>query len=174
MVKRWNSAFSVVGWLCGYLVLVLAPLFVLLIGRVPSGSGFWWDFSMALGFTSMAMMGVQFLLTARFRRVTAPFGIDIIYYFHRYLAIMAVGIIFLHFLIIKINSPEALGVMNPIHAPLYMTAGRVALVLFALLVISSLWRKQLRIHYDEWRLLHISLAVSAFLLALVTLLYGWR
>ncbi len=166
MVKRWNSAFSVVGWLCGYLVLVLAPLFVLLIGRVPSGSGFWWDFSMALGFTGMAMMGVQFLLTARFRRITAPFGIDIIYYFHRYLAIMATSIIFLHFLIIKINNPEALGEVNPLHAPLYMTAGRIALVLFTLLVISSLWRKQLHIHYDEWRLLHISLAVSAFLLAL--------
>jgi hypothetical protein len=37
------------------------------IGEVPPGSGFWWDFSMALGFTGMAMMGVQFLLTAGFR-----------------------------------------------------------------------------------------------------------
>jgi len=160
-----SSIFSVFFWLCSYLLLVLAPLLVLLIGPVPSGSGFWWDFSMALGFTAMAMMGMQFLLTARFRRTTAPFGIDIIYFFHRYLALLAITLIFIHYLIIRINHAEALGVLNPLHAPGYMTAGRFALVLFVLLIITSLWRKRLRIHYDEWRLLHIGMAVAGFLLA---------
>lgn len=75
---------SVIYWISIYLVLVLAPLFVLLLGSVPSGSGFLWGFSMALGFTAMAMMGVQFILNARFRRVVAPFGIDIVFFFHRY------------------------------------------------------------------------------------------
>jgi len=45
---------------------------------------------MALGFAGIAMVWVQFLLTARFRRVSTPFGIDIIYCFQRYLALMAV------------------------------------------------------------------------------------
>ena len=149
-----------------YLLLVLAPLLILLIGEVPSGSGFWWDFSMALGFSGMAMMGVQFLLTARFRRITAPFGIDIIYYFHRYLAVLAFAFIFLHYLIIRVDNVEALGEINPMHADWYMSAGRLALLLFAVLIISSLWRKFFRIHYDQWRMLHIALAVSAFSLAL--------
>jgi len=165
MIKPVNSVFVAIAWLCVYLMLVLAPLFVLLIGHVPSGSGFWWDFSMALGFTAMAMMGVQFLLTARFRHISAPFGIDIIYYFHRYLAIMAVSFILLHFLIIKFIYPETLGSANPLEAPFYMTSGRVALIIFSLMIISSLWRKQISIHYDEWRLLHIIFAVSGFLLA---------
>ena len=55
-------------WISVYLLLVLAPLIVLNIGEVPEGTGFWWDFSMALGFAGMAMMGVQFLLTARFKK----------------------------------------------------------------------------------------------------------
>lgn len=105
-------------------------------------------------------------MTARFRRASAPFGIDIIYLFHRYLAVMAFALIILHFLIIRIYNFDALGVINPLHAPWYMTAGRISLLLFALLIITSLWRKKLRIHYDEWRLLHIALAVTAFLLAL--------
>ncbi|MBE9515800.1 MAG: ferric reductase-like transmembrane domain-containing protein [Proteobacteria bacterium] len=158
--------FSAVYWLGLYLLLVLAPLFVLLIGPVPPGSGFWWDLSMALGFSGMAIMGVLFFLTARFRRATAPFGIDIIYYFHRYLALMAFGLIFLHFLIIRIDNVEALGAINPLQASWYMTSGRVALLLFALIIITSLWRKPLRIHYDQWRMLHIGLAVTTFLLAL--------
>lgn len=154
-------------WISAYLVLVLAPLFVLLIGPVPAGSGFWWDFAMALGFTAMAMMGVQFFLTARFRRATAPFGIDIIYYFHRYFAMLALGFLVAHYLIIRLNDPAALGELNPFVAPWYMTAGRLALLMFVLMIVTSLWRKLLHIHYDEWRMLHIVLAVMGFLLALI-------
>jgi predicted ferric reductase len=161
-----KTILSATFWISVYMVLVLAPLLLLILGEVPTGSGFWWDFSMALGFAGMAMMGVQFLLTARFRRATAPFGIDIIYYFHRYLALMAFALIFLHFLIIRIDNVEALGTINPLQAPWYMTAGRLSLMLFTLLIITSLWRKPLHIHYDEWRMLHIGLTVVAFLLAL--------
>lgn len=161
-----KNILSPIFWVSVYLALVLAPLLVLRIEEMPPGSGFWWDFSMALGFAGMAIMSVQFLLTARFRRATAPFGIDIIYYFHRYLAIMVFILIFLHFLILRINNMEALEPINPLQAPWYMTVGRMALVLIALLIITSLWRKPLRIHYDEWRMLHIGMAVGAFLLAL--------
>lgn len=161
-----RSIFSVIFWLCCYLLLVLAPLFVLLLGTRTAGSGFWWDFSMALGFSAMSMMGIQFILTARFRRVTAPFGIDIIYFFHRYVAVLAIALVVIHYLVIQIKYPQALGNLNPLQAPWYMTAGRSALLLFLIIISTSLWRKQLHIHYDEWRLLHIFLAVSAFLLAL--------
>ncbi|MBN4063620.1 ferric reductase-like transmembrane domain-containing protein [Cardiobacterium sp. AH-315-I02] len=162
-MKTLLSAFF---WISIYLVLVLTPLAVLKMGEVPPGSGFWWDFSMALGFAGMAMMGVQFFVTARFRRASAPFGVDIIYYFHRYLAVMAFIFIFLHFVIIRIDNVDALGVINPLQAPWYMTVGRLALLLFALLIVTSLWRKTIHLHYDEWRMLHIALAVTAFLLAL--------
>jgi predicted ferric reductase len=73
-------------WIAVYLVLVLVPLFALLIGPRPSGSGFWWDLSLALGFAGTTMMAVMFFLTARFQRATAPFGIDLVYYFHRWIS----------------------------------------------------------------------------------------
>jgi hypothetical protein len=66
-------------WVAVYLVLVLAPLFVLLVGPRPTGGGFWWDLSIALGFAATSMMSVQFVLTARFKRATSPYGIDVIY-----------------------------------------------------------------------------------------------
>jgi len=161
-----KTVLSATFWICLYLLLVLAPLLILILGEVPPGAGFWWDFSMALGFTSMAIMSVLFLLTARFQRACAPFGIDIIYYFHRYLAVLAVLMIFTHYLIIRIVNVDALGSLNPLEAPWHMTSGRIALTLLTLLIITSLWRKPLRIHYDQWRMLHIALAVAAFLLAM--------
>lgn len=153
-------------WITVYLVLVLAPLLVLLIDPVPEGSGFWWDLSLALGFAGMGMLGVQFLLTARFHRPTAPFGIDIIYFFHRYLAVIAFGLVLLHCLIIAIDNPAAIGSLNPFKASGHMSMAVLATTLFALVIASSLWRKQLRIEYDRWRLLHTVLATAGFLLAI--------
>lgn len=149
-------------WIGIYLLLVALPLLVLLTG--PAGAGFWWDFSMALGFAGMAMLGVQFALTARFRRAAAPFGIDIVYYFHRYAALVPLGLVLAHFLVIRIDNVAALGAIDPRQAHWYMTAGRVALVLF-LVVVTSLWRKPLRIDYERWRLWHALLATTAFLAA---------
>jgi len=153
-------------WLSIYLIVVMAPLFVLLFGPTPLPGGFWWDFAMALGFAALAMMGVQFVLTARFRHAMAPFGIDIIYYFHRFLAVFAFVVLTLHYLIIRFDNPAALGALNPVDAPAYMSAGRVAVVLFGLLVVSSLTRRRLGIEYDRWRWTHALGATLAFALAL--------
>lgn len=153
-------------WITFYLGLVLAPLSILLSGPMPAGSGFWWDFSMALGFTGMAMMGVQFLLTARFPFSNVSFGIDIIYFFHRYLAVMALVIIFLHVAILFTKYPESIGSLTSLQGPWHMRAGAGSLLIFSLMIICALWRKPLGLLYEKWRLLHIVFAVSACSLAL--------
>ena len=78
-IGRMAPSLTAAFWIAAYLAAVIAPLFALLAGPTPAGGGFWWDFAMALGFAGLAMMGVQFFLTARFKRATAPFGIDLIY-----------------------------------------------------------------------------------------------
>ncbi|MCB4823944.1 ferredoxin reductase family protein [Roseicella aerolata] len=158
-------------WIAIYLLLVLAPQAVLLLGEVPPGREFWWDFSMALGFAGMAMMGVQFALTARLRPLTAPFGIDIIYLFHRYLAWIALALVLVHFGILWLGYEEALGpTIDPREAPWELTAGRAALVLFALAVITSEWRKLLRLEYGLWRYAHVALATLGFAAAVAHIL----
>ncbi len=154
-------------WLAVYVTLVTAPLFVLLLGPMPRGRGFWWEFSMALGFAATAMMGIQFALTARFRRASAPFGVDILYSFHRHLGILAVGIVVAHYGILRIGSPAALGPLDPLRAPPHLTAGRLSLLLFAAVLVTSLWRKRLRLEYERWRLIHLALSTAALGLALV-------
>jgi predicted ferric reductase len=154
-------------WIGLYLLLVLAPQAVLLFGEVPPGRGFWWDLSMSFAFAGVAMFGVQFALTSRMRRLSAPFGIDIIYLFHRYLAWIALGLVATHFAILWVGYTERLGpTINPLVAPWELTAGRAALVLFALAVVTSQWRKQLRLEYGLWRYLHVALATLGFAAAI--------
>lgn len=178
---RWRRARGAVVWVAAYLLLVCAPLLLLLSGRVPPGAGLWWDLSMAFGFAGLAVMGVQFALTARLRRATAPFGIDIIYYFHRLAALVGIGLILAHWLIVRIAHGEALGSLDPLEAPGHMSAGRLALVFFLVLIGTSLWRKRLGLEYRRWRMLHTVVATAAMLLAVIHVLgvgyytgEGWK
>lgn len=144
---------------------MLAPLVLAFSGAGPVSGGFWWDFAMALGYAGVAMMGVQFVLTARFKRLAAPFGIDIIYYFHRYLALALVLLVLAHVAIATRVDPGAVGALDPRQAPWYMTAGRLALLALLAVMVSSLWRKPLHIPYDGWRYAHAGLAVLALVAA---------
>lgn len=155
-------------WLVLYATLLTAPLLVLASGLgTASGSGRWFDFAMGLGFGALGVMGGQFLLTARFRRATAPFGIDVVYLFHRWLAVGGLGLLFGHYLILRVGFPSTLRPWLPGDAPMHMTAGRVSLALFGVLVASSLWRRRFGIEYDRWRIAHSLVAVAGITLALV-------
>ena len=157
-------------WLLLYVGLLFAPLAVLVSGLVHRpGSGWWFDFAMGLGFAALALMAGQFLLTARFRRATSPFGIDVVYQFHRWLAIGGLALVVGHYLVLRVGYSSTLRPWQPTAAPFHMTAGRIALALFAVLVVSSLWRKALRIGYDGWRVAHAVMATAAVALTLMHL-----
>ena len=94
------------------------PLFALLAGSHPPARDFWTEFAVALGYSGLAMMGLQFGLTARFRYVTEPWGEDVIYHFHRQISLTAVGLIVAHPLILFAVQPELRAPSNFIGAPL--------------------------------------------------------
>jgi len=96
-------------WIGFYLALALTPLFALLAGPEIPGRGFWREFSVALGFAGLSMMGLQFFLTGRFRGITSPYGIDVVYYFHRAISLVAFIFLFLHPAILVLSAPATLG-----------------------------------------------------------------
>ena len=154
-------------WIAVYLGLALSPCLVLLYGTMPGGYGFWWDFSMALGFAAASMMALMFILTARFKRAALPFGVDIIYYFHKYISLLLFLFAAAHALVLLATEPVVWAMFSPRQLNRYMAAGIISFIILALIVFSSLFRRQLQIHYDNWRLIHAFLAVAAFILALV-------
>ena len=153
-------------WISLYLAAVLTPLIILLLAPGPPGGGVWWDLAMGLGFAALVMLCVQFLLTARFRRATAPFGIDLIYYFHRYLAYVAVVLVLAHPLLLIALNPALISYLTPRGTPWEMNAGVGSVVLLLILVLVSVWRKRLGIPYEAWRVTHLVLAMGIVGLAM--------
>ncbi len=159
------AAARAIFWIGVYWALVVAPLALLCLDPLPPGAGFWTDLSAALGYIALSMMGVQFLLTARFRRASAPFGIDLLYYFHRYVAVFAFALALAHAAILPAANPGLWGFWRNSGVPRHIHAALGAVLLFGAVLAASLWRKEMRVPYGRWRYWHGPLAVGAVLLA---------
>lgn len=150
-----------------YLIVTLSPLFVLVIGPTQPGRAFWTEFSVALGFAGLAVIGFQFLLTARFQHLTSPYGIDIVYHFHRQISLLVFALIVAHPVILLITrTEEILVLLNVVTAPWRTQTAVFALLALTILIVTSVWRIPLGIPYEPWRIAHGLLSVLAVGLAL--------
>lgn len=146
-------------WLAALLAAAAVPPVLLLADPARPASPPW-AFAMALGYAGIAFIGLQFLLTARFKTLAAPIGIDLVYYFHRYLALGGFVLITLHAALVAWRQPALAGIGA--WPPAHVAAGLVAWLLYAVLIASSLWRLPIGLHYDAWRKVHAAAAVVAF------------
>lgn len=154
-------------WALLYLFLVLAPLFIMLVGPRAPGREFWRDLSVSLGFIGLAMMALQFVLTARFKWLKAPYGSDLVYHFHRQISFVAFTLIVAHPLLLFIFSPKTIALLNVFTAPWRARFAIVAVLSLVGLIIFSVWRKKLKIDYYQWRIWHGILSILAVGMALV-------
>lgn len=150
-------------WLVAAFAVIALPFLIILADSdKPAPTSILWDFSMGVGFAALTLAAVQFALTGRLRLLTAPFGADIIYDFHRFFSWGVVALMLLHFGVLYIWYEPALGELNPLTARWELTLGRVALVCFGLLIVTSELRKWLGLDYHWWRIMHVVLAVVGF------------
>jgi predicted ferric reductase len=149
------------GWIGAYLLIALLPLLLLVIYPAPENRGFWIDFSVALGFIALAMIALQFALTARINRIEASYGVDIILQFHRYISLVAFALVLVHPVILFIVQPETLQLLNFTTAPWRARMAVLATLALIALVVTTIWRQQLKIPYEPWRTSHGIFAVLA-------------
>src|SRR6516162_9170739 len=159
-------------WVVIYLFFILAPLFALLAGRLPPPRDFFTEFSAAIGYAGLAIMGLQFGLTARFRYITEPWGEDVIYHFHRAISLVAVALVIAHPLILFVVRPQLLALLNFFVAPWRARFAALSTYSLIALVVMALWRVELNIRYETWHLTHIGLAVVAVAAGLLHMV-GW-
>ncbi|WP_168219877.1 ferredoxin reductase family protein [Pseudotabrizicola formosa] len=158
-------------WLFVGFGLIALPFIVLLGGDFrPPPTSVLWDFSMGCGFAALSLIAMQFALTGRIKLLTNPFGADIVYVFHRLVSWGTVALMLVHFGVLYIFYQPALGELNPLTARWELTSGRVALLCFVALIVTSELRKRLKLDYHWWRVMHVLLAVTGFAAAVAHVL----
>jgi predicted ferric reductase len=159
---HWRTGLLLVGL---YVLLALVPLIVGLAPPVPAGRAFWLELSVALGFVGLGQLALQFALIARFRRISEPFGIDLVMQYHRQIGILAVLLVLSHPLLLIAWRPSYAALLNPLAGDWAARSGLFATVAAVGLVVVSLWRRPLGIGYEAWRISHALLGVAAVGLA---------
>ena len=152
---------SGVFWILVYLLVVLSPVFMMMAAPHPSGRPFLLELSIALGFVGLTQIAVQFALIARFKRVTAPYGIDVILRYHRQIALVAFAFILVHPVLIVIDYPPRLALLNPFGGNWASRLGLLSIAALAAIIITSVYRQRLRLGYERWRVVHITMAILA-------------
>jgi predicted ferric reductase len=154
-------------WLFLYIVLAVAPLFFAFAGDTPDGRGFWTELSVGLGFVGLAVLGLQFAVTARANGVDAPYGLDVVLRFHKEMSFVGFAFVLAHPLLLFVTGAADWALLNVVDAPWRSRLGVASVVALALIVVTSLWRERLGLRYEVWRLLHGVLAVAVVVTALV-------
>ena len=141
-----------------YLILAIAPLALSLISLDP-GRGFWVNLSVALGFVGLALMGLQFVLAARFVRATTTFGIDIVLQVHRQMTVIITVCILAHPAVLMLWDSRYLALLDVISSPLRAKFAVASVFLLLVLIATSMWRRRIGLTYEAWQMLHAALAV---------------
>jgi predicted ferric reductase len=98
-------------------------------------------------------------LTARFSTIEAPYGIDMIIEFHKQISLVACILIIIHPAILMFTYSSNLQLLNPLTAPFRALMGLTSLFSLLIIVVISIFRKELNIGYEIWKTLHGILAM---------------
>jgi predicted ferric reductase len=154
-------------WSVVYLAAVVAPLFFMIVGDPPPARGFWMEFSAALGFVGLSMLGLQFVTTARFHPISAPYGLDLVLKFHKQISYVAFAFLLIHPIILTVITPlgSALVEMDPTAVEADGVTGVLALGLVVVIIATSVWRERFRLNYERWRILHGLLGLAILVMS---------
>ncbi len=157
-------------WLTTYIVLAISPLLIAYVGEPQPSRSYLVEFSVGLGFVGMAVLLLQFVLTGRFKHIASSLGLDSMLQFHRKTGLIAFFFILAHPLILFVYSPTYLTALNPTDNLPRAVALSAVLVALVTVVVTTLWRKSLRVPYEWWRAGHGILALFIVFIGLVHIL----
>ena len=147
-----------------YLFLVTLPLNTAQLVTARTGS-FANNIAAGAGFLGLSIMATEFLLISRIKPAAQPFGEDALQLFHNIMGVVALIFLLVHPIFMIITGYPANCWLNPFASCANSLTISASLALYGviLLVLSSVFRKQLRLRYEVWQVMHGLLAIFIIL-----------
>lgn len=151
-----------------YFLLVTTPM-LLTIWLQPQEehemqSNFVEQLASVFGLLAFSIITLQFILSARIRWIEWPFGLDILYLFHKRMGIFAGTLLLTHPVLMAWGNQEWRLVTSwAVEWPVQL--GRLAWLLVICTIVVSVFPKLLNLQFEAWRRLHNWLGLSVLALA---------
>ena len=162
-----NDKFLGVFWIIIFTFLTLAPILMLIQGPKYDHRSPLLGISVGLGFTGLAIMALQFVISGRIKVLNKPFGTDLVYHFHRQIGIAAFFMVFAHPILLFILDKKYLRLLNLITAPWRARAAVTSILLLIIVVLTAEYRQKFKISYKFWKFWHGIFSTVMVALALV-------
>ncbi|NIM04584.1 MAG: oxidoreductase [Armatimonadetes bacterium] len=154
-----------------YAALILLPLLFAAVLRPDTDHGFVRELGKSFALVGIAILALQAIVAARLRWIERPFGLDILLRFHKMMAVFAVVLILFHPVLLAAEGSRW-ELLYRLDVPWYIWFGKAALVLLLLQGVTSLFREQIRLGFDRWRLLHNQAVIIFGLVFIHSLIVG--
>lgn len=162
-----NATIQITALVALYVAIALLPL-VLAALQGLSRRPWHMELSSGLAMAAFAMLLVEFMLAGRGRRLSGILGMDITMQAHRFAGIAALALLALHPMLYGGSIHTEPQVWDPMRnrsvvlGIAALVTGMLALLLLAALAFFAIFRGQLGISYEAWRLSHV---LSSFAVA---------
>ena len=109
----------------------------------------------------MSLLGLQTIPTSRLKFITRYFPMEKLYSVHHKMSILTFILAVIHPILLFINNPETLRLLNFTTAPWRARAALISLLAMMVLIITSVWREAIKMRYDIWRWVHDAMTLVA-------------
>jgi len=141
-----------------YLLIAVFALIMLTFVRPHTGDGLIHQIGKNCALVAFIILSLQVILAARIKWIERPFGLDMIFRYHKAAGVLALGLLLLHFPLVAWGSGHwYLLTSLDVRWPVWL--GRLALLALVANVVASRWRRKLHIEFQSWRSLHNFLGV---------------
>ncbi|MBI2806698.1 MAG: ferric reductase-like transmembrane domain-containing protein [Planctomycetes bacterium] len=152
-----------------YIFLLLAPLSMAAVFG-PGGHGFLGELGRSFALLAFTIVTMQFVLSARLSWIERPFGLDMLFRFHKAMAVFATVLLLLHPVLLAAGG-AGWALLIGFDVPWHIWLGRLVLLVLLTLVGISWFRLALCLEYERWRRWHNALAVLLLALGFV---HSWN
>jgi predicted ferric reductase len=136
-----------------YLFLLLLPIFVTTSALMGEPENFYHNLGRAFALIGFVILALQFTLAARLHWLERPFGLNLVFPFHRNMAILALLLLLSHPFLLAYGE-GSWKLLASLNMSWYIWVGRLTLLTLLLNVFITLVSKPLKVPFENWRLGH--------------------
>ena len=136
-----------------YVLILLAPLIIVAVARPKTDHGFVYTIGKNLALVGFTILALQFVLSARLKWIERPFGLNLLFDFHKTMAIVAALLIISHPLLLAMDGGGWGLIFGP-EISWHIWLGRIALLILLVHVLLALFRFVIQLNYQTWRFAH--------------------
>ncbi len=136
-----------------YGAIVLAPLILLALVHPPTHHSFTYTVGTNVALVGFTIFAMQFLLSARLKWIERPFGLNVLFQFHKAMAILASLLLISHPFLLALGCGDWSLIFGP-QVKWDIWLGRIALVLVLAHVLLASFRFIIKLNYETWRFVH--------------------